>query len=46
MNINPDKTPTDVFYEFLNNSVISYVGAGSSGLGLLSANTINDSYKI
>ena len=46
MNIHPDKTPNDVFYEFLNNSVISYVGAGSSGLGLLSTNTINDSYKI
>ena len=46
MNIDPTKTPTDIFYEFLNNSVISYVGAGSSGLGLLSANTINDSYKI
>jgi hypothetical protein len=46
MNIDPAKTPTDIFYEFLNNSVISYVGAGSSGLGLLSANTINDSYKI
>jgi hypothetical protein len=46
MNIDPTKTPTDVFYEFLNNSVISYVGAGSSGLGLLSTNTINDSYKI
>ena len=46
MNINPDRTPKDVFDEFLTNSVISYVGAGSSGLGLLSANTINDSYKI
>jgi len=46
MNIDPTKTPTDVFYEFLNNSSISYVGAGSSGLGLLSVNTINDSYKI
>jgi hypothetical protein len=46
MNINPDRTPQDVFYQFLNNSVISYVGAGSSGLGLLSMNTINDSYKI
>jgi len=46
MNIDPAKTPTDVFYEFLNNSVISYVGAGSSGLGLLSVNAINDSYKI
>ena len=46
MNINPDRTPKDVFNEFLNNSSISYVGAGSSGLGLLSVNTINDSYKI
>ena len=46
MNINPERTPKDVFYEFLNNSVISYVGAGSSGLGLLSVNSINDSYKI
>jgi hypothetical protein len=46
MNINPDRTPKDVFYEFINSSVISYVGAGSSGLGLLSSNPTNDSYKI
>ena len=46
MNINPDRTPKDVFYDFINSSVISYVGAGSSGLGLLSSNPTNDSYKI
>ena len=46
MNINPERTPKDVFYDFINSSVISYVGAGSSGLGLLSSNPTNDSYKI
>jgi len=46
MNINPERTPKEVFYEFINSSVISYVGAGSSGLGLLSSNPTNDSYKI
>jgi len=46
MNIGPDRTPKDVFYDFINSSVISYVGAGSSGLGLLSSNPTNDSYKI
>ena len=38
--------PKSVFYHFLYNSKISYVGAGSSGLGLLSLNKSNDSYKI
>ena len=46
MNISPGRTPKDVFYDFINSSVISYVGAGSSGLGLLSSNPTNDSYKI
>jgi hypothetical protein len=46
MNISPGRDPKDVFYEFINSSVISYVGAGSSGLGLLSSNPTNDSYKI
>ena len=46
MNIGPGRDPKDVFYEFINSSVISYVGAGSSGLGLLSSNPTNDSYKI
>ena len=46
MNINIDSNPKDVFYEFLNNSVITYVGAGSSGLGVLASNATNDSYKI
>jgi hypothetical protein len=46
MNIHPDSNPKDVFYEFLNSSKITYVGAGSSGLGLLSSNATNDSYKI
>jgi hypothetical protein len=46
MNISPDRNPKDVFYDFINSSVISYVGAGSSGLGLLSSNPTNDSYKI
>jgi len=46
MNISPVRNPKDVFYDFINSSVISYVGAGSSGLGLLSSNPTNDSYKI
>ena len=46
MNISPGRDPKDVFYDFINSSVISYVGAGSSGLGLLSSNPTNDSYKI
>ena len=46
MNISPGREPKDVFYDFINSSVISYVGAGSSGLGLLSSNPTNDSYKI
>jgi hypothetical protein len=46
MNISQGRDPKDVFYEFINSSVISYVGAGSSGLGLLSSNPTNDSYKI
>jgi hypothetical protein len=46
MNISPGRNPKDVFYDFINSSVISYVGAGSSGLGLLSSNPTNDSYKI
>jgi hypothetical protein len=46
MNINIDSNPKDVFYDFLNSSVINYVGAGSSGLGVLASNATNDSYKI
>jgi len=46
MNISPGRNPKDVFYDFINSSVISYVGAGSSGLGLLSSNPTNDGYKI
>ena len=46
MNINIDSNPKDVFYDFLNSSVITYVGAGSSGLGVLASNATNDSYKI
>ena len=46
MNINPERTPKDVFNEFISSSAISYVGAGSSGLGLLSSNSTNNSYKI
>jgi hypothetical protein len=46
MNISPGRHPKDVFDDFIGSSVISYVGAGSSGLGLLSSNPTNDSYKI
>jgi hypothetical protein len=46
MNIIPDSNPKDVFYGFLNSSKINYIGAGSSGLGVLASNTTNDSYKI
>jgi len=46
MNINIDSNPKDVFYDFLNSSVITYVGAGSSGLGVLASNANNDNYKI
>lgn len=46
MNISPGRDPKDVFHEFINSSIISYVGAGSSGLGLLLSNPTNDSYKI
>jgi len=37
--------PKDVFYSFLTGSRISYVGAGTSGLGLQLLNTENTSYK-
>ena len=46
MNISPGRDPKDVFNDFIGSSVISYVGAGSSGLGLLSSNPDKDSYKI
>ena len=46
MNINTGSNPKDVFYDFLNSSVINYIGAGSSGLGVLASNATNDSYKI
>ena len=46
MNISPGRHPKDVFDDFIGSSSISYVGAGSSGLGLLSSNPTNDSYKI
>ena len=46
MNINIGSNPKDVFYDFLNSSVINYIGAGSSGLGVLASNATNDSYKI
>ena len=38
--------PTRAFYTFLQNSNISYVGAGSSGLGLQLLNTENSNYKV
>lgn len=45
MNIDINNNPEDVFYTFLNYSKVSYVGAGSSGLGLQLLNTENNSYK-
>ena len=45
MNINTDD-PKSIFYTFLNGSIISYIGAGSGGLGLELVNTDYHSYKI
>ena len=37
--------PKDVFYSFLNGSKVSYVAAGSGGLGVELLNTENTTYK-
>jgi len=48
MNISEDSNSQSahVFLDFILGSTLSYVGAGSSGLGLSSLNTTNDFYKI
>lgn len=48
MNISEDNRSqaAHIFLDFILGSTLSYVGAGSSGLGLSSLNTTNDIYKI